>query len=96
MGSTAAFKAGSIGYDDWCGAMVSFCEMLSSQFQAMCCRNECMDSLLYDGWITCSLRGEVRYIEMSVVRKGVTQHAAQGCTGNNNQWEVWIALYLNI
>ena len=33
-----------------------------------------------DGSITCSLRGEVRYIEMSVVRKGVTQHAAQGCS----------------
>ena len=62
--------------------------------------NECMDSLLYtltDGW-PCFSRGEVCYIEVSVVTvvpRGANQQAAKAAEGNNNQQEVWIVLYLN-
>ena len=52
--------------------------LAGTYIESVCCRNECMDSLLY-GWITAFLEGEEYYIEVSVVRKGMTQQAAQGC-----------------
>ena len=48
-----------------------------------------------DGLITCSLRGEVRYIEVSVVYKGVTQQAAQGCSRQQQPIGGLDILYLN-
>ena len=42
------------------------------------------------------LEGEVCYIEVSVVRKGVTQQAAQGCSRQQQPIGGLDILYLNI
>ena len=42
-----------------------------------------------------SLEGEVCYIEVSVVRKGVTQQAAQGCSRQQQPIGGLDILYLN-